>query len=58
MNFPKSVLVIKYYVPEKGTPIGITSFEIAKKFFWEEVYELFEIKTNGDLRILKEQGVK
>ena len=33
MNFPKSVLVIKYYVPEKGTPIGITSFEIAKKFF-------------------------
>lgn len=62
MNFPKSVLVIKYMGPQrKGIdylPLGITSVEIAKKFFWEEVYELFEIETNGDLRILKEIGVK
>lgn len=64
MKFPKSILVIKYLGSEKNLeglnyiPLGITSVEIAKKYFWEEVYELFEIETNGDLRLFKELGVK
>lgn len=64
MNFPKSILVIKYLASYKNLegpdylPIGITSIENAKNFFWEEEYELFEIETNGDLRLFKELGVK
>ena len=53
MNFPKSILVIKYFPSYKNSeypdylPIGIISVEKAKKFFWEKEYELFEIGQNG-----------
>ena len=49
MNFPKSILVIKYFPSYKNSevpdyiPICITSVENAKEFFWEKEYELFEI---------------
>ena len=41
MNFPKSILVIKYFPYYKNSegpdylPIGIISVENAKEFFWE-----------------------
>ena len=63
MNFPKSILVIKYFPSDKNSenpdylPICITSVENAKEFFWEKEYELFEIGQNGDLRIFKEWGI-
>ena len=53
MNFPKSILVIKYFPSLKNSedpdylPIGITSIENAKKLFWKKEYELFEIEQNG-----------
>lgn len=64
MNFPKSILIIKYlscYKNSEGPdylPIGITSVENAKKFFWEKEYELFEVEQNGDLRLFKELGIE
>lgn len=64
MNFPKSILVIKYFPAYKNSegpdylPIGITSIETAEKFFWEKEYELFEIEQNGDLRLFKELGIE
>ena len=64
MNLPKSILVIKYLPSLKNSegpdylPIGITSVENAKKFFWEKEYELFEIEQNGDLRLFKELEVE
>ena len=64
MNFPKSILVIKYFPSYKNSevpdyiPICITSVENAKEFFWEKEYELFEIGSNGDLRLFKEWGVE
>lgn len=64
MNFPKSILVIKYFPYYKNSespdyvPIAITSVEVAKEFFWEKEYELFEIEQNGDLRLFKEWGIK
>lgn len=64
MNFPKSILVIKYLPFCKNSegpdylPIGITSVENAKEFFWEKEYELFEIGQNGDLRLFKELGIE
>lgn len=39
MNFPKSILIIKYFPSYKNSegpdylPIGITSIETAKKYF-------------------------
>ena len=63
MNFPKSILVIKYFPSLKNSegpyylPIGTTSVENAKKFFWGKEYELFEIEQNGDLRLFKELEV-
>ena len=63
MNFPKSVLVIKYFPSYKNSespdyiPVCITSVKNAKEFFWEKEYELFEIGQNGDLRLFKEWGV-
>ena len=64
MNFPKSILVIKYFPSYKNSeypdylPIGIISVEKAKKFFWEKEYELFEIGQNGELRLFKEWGIE
>ena len=64
MNFPKSILVIKYFPSCKNSedpdclPIGITSIENAKKLFWKKEYELFEIEQNGDLRLFKEWGIE
>ena len=64
MNFPKSILVIKYFPSYKNSeypdylPIGIISVEKAKKFFWEKEYELFEIGQNGELRLIKEWGIE
>ena len=64
MNFPKSILVIKYFPSDKNSegpyylPIGTTSVENAKKFFWEKEYKLFEIEQNGDLRLFKEWGIE
>ena len=64
MNFPKSILVIKYLLSCKNSegpdylPIGITSVENAKKLFWKKEYELFEIEQNGDLRLFKELGIE
>lgn len=64
MNLPKSILVIKYFPSYKNSevpdyiPICITSVENAKEFFWEKEYELFEIGTNGDLRLFKEWGIE
>lgn len=64
MNFPKSILVIKYFPYYKNSegpdylPIGIISVENAKEFFWEKEYELFEIGPNGDLRLFKEWGIE
>ena len=64
MNFPKSILIIKYLSSYKNSedpdylPIGITSVENAKKFFWEKEYELFEVEQNGDLRLFKELGIE
>ena len=64
MNFPKSILVIKYFPLYKNSegpdylPIGITSVETAKNLFWEKEYELFEIEQNGELRIFKELGIE
>ena len=63
MNFPKSILVIKYFPSYKISespdyiPVCITSVETAKEVFWEKEYELFEIGSNGDLRIFKEWGI-
>ena len=63
MNFPKSILIIKYFPSYKNSevpdyiPICITSVENAKEFFWEKEYELFEIEQNGDLRLFKELGI-
>lgn len=63
MNFPKSILIIKYLPSYKNSegpdylPIGITSVENAKEFFQEKEYELFEIEQNGDLRLFKELGI-
>ena len=63
MNFPKSILVIKYFPSYKISespdyiPVCITSIENAKEFFWEKEYELFEIGRNGDLRLFKEWGI-
>lgn len=63
MNFPKSILVIKYFPSYKNSespdyiPVCITSVETAKEVFWEKEYELFEIGSNGDLRIFKEWGI-
>lgn len=64
MNFPKSILVIKYFPSLRNSkdpdylPIGITSIENAKKLFWKKEYELFEIEQNGDLRLFKEWGIE
>lgn len=64
MNFPKSILVIKYFPSLENSegpdylPIGITSIENAKKLFWKKEYELFEIEQNGDLRLFKEWGIE
>ena len=64
MNFPKSILIIKYFPSYKNSevpdyiPICITSVENAKEFFWEKEYELFEIGLNGDLRLFKEWGIE
>ena len=64
MNFPKSILIIKYSPSDKNSevpdyiPICITSVENAKEFFWEKEYELFEIGPNGDLRLFKEWGIE
>lgn len=64
MNFPKSILVIKYLPSYKNSegpdylPIGIISIENAKKLFWKKEYELFEIEQNGDLRLFKELGIE
>ena len=60
MNFPKSILIIKYFPSYKNSeypdyiPICITSVENAKNLFWEKEYELFEIEQNGDLRLFKD----
>ena len=62
MNFPKSILVIKYFPSYKNSegpdyiPVCITSIENAKEFFWEKEYALFEIGPNGDFRLFKEWG--
>ena len=64
MNFPKSILVIKYFPSLKKSedpdylPIGIISIENAKRLFWKKEYELFEIGPNGDLRLFKEWGIE
>ena len=64
MNFPKSILVIKYFPSLKNSedpdylPIGITSVENAKKIFWKKEYELFEIEQDGELRLFKEWGIE
>ena len=64
MNFPKSILVIKYFPSLKNSegpdyiPVCITSIENAKEFCWEKEYELFEIGPNGDLRLFKEWGIE
>ena len=64
MNFPKSILVIKYFPSYKNSegpdylPIGIISVETAKNIFWKKEYELFEIGSNGELRLFKEWGVE
>lgn len=64
MNFPKSILVIKYFpsyaISESPDciPVCITSIENAKQFFWEKEYELFEIEQNGELRLFKEWGIE
>lgn len=64
MNFPKSILVIRYFPSYKNSeypdylPIGIVSVEKAKKSFWEKEYELFEIEQNGELRLFKEWGIE
>ena len=63
MNFPKTILIIKYLPSLKNSedpnylPIGVTSVENAKKFFWEKEYKLFEIEQNGGLRLFKELGI-
>ena len=64
MDFPKSILVIKYFPLYKNSegpdylPIGIISIEKARKLFWKKEYELFEIGPNGDLRLFKEWGIE
>ena len=64
MNFPKSILVIKYFPSLKNSedpdylPIGITSVENAKKIFWKKECELFEIEQDGELRLFKEWGIE
>ena len=64
MNFPKSILVIKYFPSYKNSespdyiPICITSIEHAKEFFWDKEYELFKIGRNGDVRLFKEWGIE
>ena len=64
MNFPKSILVIKYFPSYKNSeypdsiPICITSVGNAKNLFWEKEYELFEIEQNGELRLFKEWGIE
>ena len=64
MNFPKSILIIKYFPSYKNSeypdyiPICITSVENAKNLFWEKEYELFEIEQNGELRLFKECGIE
>ena len=64
MNFPKSILIIKRFPSHKNfersdyIPIGITSIRVAKEFFWEKEYELFEIGQHGDLKLFKEWGIE
>lgn len=64
MNFPKSILVIRYFPSYKNSeypdyiPIGIVSVETAKNLFWEKEYELFEIGQDGELRLFKEWGIE
>ena len=64
MNFPKSILVIKYFPSYKISespdyiPVCITSIENAKEKKKKKEYELFEIGPNGDLRLFKEWGIE
>ena len=64
MNFPKSILVMKYFPSYKNSecpdyiPICVTSVETAKNIFWEKEYELFEIEQDGELRLFKEWGIE
>lgn len=53
MNFPKSILVIKYFPSCKNSegpdylPIGITSIENAKKLFWKKNMNFLKLNRMG-----------